>query len=177
MIINTHKKGFTLVEMVVSMGIFSIVMVVAMGAFLKITEVNKRAQNVKNAVNNVNFTLEAISRELRTGKNYTLNGPGQITFLAGVNSSGVDQYYSYKISQNASGRGSIQKGIGTTASVPSNVFADATASNVDIKTLRFALTSDDYDRITIQVGGEAGSIDRLKTTFDVQTTVSQRLRD
>ncbi|MBP9701915.1 MAG: type II secretion system protein, partial [Candidatus Pacebacteria bacterium] len=73
MIINTHKKGFTLVEMVVSMGIFSIVMVVAMGAFLKITEVNKRAQNVKNAVNNVNFTLEAISRELRTGKNYTLN--------------------------------------------------------------------------------------------------------
>jgi len=164
------KKGFTLVEMVVSLGIFSLVMVVAMGAFLKITEVNKRAQNVKNAVNNVNFTLEAMSRELRTGSDYNLNGSNQVTFIGGYHPNGAPIYYSYRLLNSR-----IQRGTSLAPLV--STFADVTASNVTIKAMNFTLVDNDYPRLHIFIQAEAGSIERLKTSFEVQTTVSQRLKD
>ena len=164
------KRGFTLVEMVVSLGIFSLVMVVAMGAFLKITDVNKRAQNVKNAVNNVNFTLEAMSRELRTGSEYTLSGTGQVTFIGGYHAGGAPIYYSYRLQD-----GRIQRGTGTAN--PVSTYTDVTASNVTIRNMAFTLVDNDYPRLNIFVQAESGTIERLKTSFEVQTTVSQRLTD
>lgn len=164
------QKGFTLVEMVVSLGVFSLVMVVAMGAFLKITEVNKRAQNIKNAVNNINFTLEAMSRELRTGSEYELSGTEQITFIGSYHPSGAPIYHSYRRSNNR-----IQRG--TSLTKPVSTFADMTSAGVNIKTMSFTRTDNDYDRVNILIQGEAGSIERLKTSFEVQTTVSQRLTD
>jgi hypothetical protein len=47
------------------------VAVVAVGAFLKIIDANKKSQTLKTAINNVNFALESISREMRVGSNYT----------------------------------------------------------------------------------------------------------
>lgn len=64
------QAGFTLIEIIVSLAIFTIVAVVAMGAFLKVLDANKKSQSLKTAINNVNFALESISRELRVGSNY-----------------------------------------------------------------------------------------------------------
>lgn len=65
-----YNKGFTLVEMIVSLGIFTIVALVAVGALMKIMDANKKSIALKTAVNNMNFTLESISREMRVGSNY-----------------------------------------------------------------------------------------------------------
>lgn len=65
-----RRAGFTLIEIIVSLGIFTIVAVVAMGAFLKVIDANKKSQSLKTAINNVNFALESMSRELRVGSNY-----------------------------------------------------------------------------------------------------------
>ncbi|MES2216744.1 MAG: type II secretion system protein, partial [Patescibacteria group bacterium] len=76
------QKAFTLVEMIVALGIFSIVAVVALGALVKILSVNQKAQTLHQAMTNLNFSLESISRELRTGASLhcesgsTLNIPG-----------------------------------------------------------------------------------------------------
>lgn len=64
------QKGFTLVEMIVSLAIFAIVAVVAVGALLRITDANKKSQSLKTAINNLNFALESMSREMRVGVNY-----------------------------------------------------------------------------------------------------------
>lgn len=63
-------RAFTLVEMIVSLAIFSIVAVVALGALIKIISANKKAQTVQSAITNLNFALESLSREMRVGTNY-----------------------------------------------------------------------------------------------------------
>lgn len=64
------QNGFTLIEIIVSLAVFSIVAVVALGALLKIISVNAKAQSIQAAVTNLNFSLESMSRELRTGSVY-----------------------------------------------------------------------------------------------------------
>ncbi len=65
-----NSRGFTLVEVLVSMTIFSIVMVIALGALLSMSESDRKAQTLKSVINNLNFSLDTISRSLRTGQNY-----------------------------------------------------------------------------------------------------------
>ena len=64
------QRGFTLVEMIVSLAIFSVVAVVALGALAKIISANQKAQSLQSAMTNLNFALEAMSREIRVGTNY-----------------------------------------------------------------------------------------------------------
>ena len=70
---NRNTRGFTLVEMMVSMAIFAVVAVVAAGALLRIIDANKKAQGIQSAMTNINFALESMTRELRTGTKYACN--------------------------------------------------------------------------------------------------------
>lgn len=64
------KRGFTLVEMIVAVGLFSVVMLVAVAAILSIIGNNKRAQAINNVVNNLNFAIESMVRDMKTGYFY-----------------------------------------------------------------------------------------------------------
>lgn len=66
----TQNKGFTLVEIIVSLAVFSIVAVVALGALLKIVDTNKKAQTLEASLTNLDYALESMSRELRVGSVY-----------------------------------------------------------------------------------------------------------
>ncbi len=63
-------QGFTLIEIIVSLAIFTVVAVVAVGAYLKVIDANKKSQTLKTAINNVNFAFESMTRELRVGSSY-----------------------------------------------------------------------------------------------------------
>ena len=56
--------------MMVSLAIFTVVALVSVGAFLKVLDANKKSVNLKTTINNLNFALESISREMRVGKDY-----------------------------------------------------------------------------------------------------------
>ncbi|MDQ2933164.1 MAG: type II secretion system GspH family protein [bacterium] len=62
---TSNSHGFSLVEMIVAMGIFAIVAVVALGALIKIMSANKKAQSIQASVTNINFALDAMSREMQ----------------------------------------------------------------------------------------------------------------
>lgn len=64
------KRGFTLVEMIVALMIFSMVAVVALAALVKIIDANRKAQTIQDAVVNMSFVMESMTRELRTGSVY-----------------------------------------------------------------------------------------------------------
>ena len=63
-------KGFTLIEIIVSLAIFSVVAVIAIGALVRVTSANRQAQAIQSGVNNVSFVLDALSREMRVGTSY-----------------------------------------------------------------------------------------------------------
>jgi prepilin-type N-terminal cleavage/methylation domain-containing protein len=67
---TSHISGFTLLEMIVSLGIFSVVAVIAVGSLVRITGLNRQAQSMQSAMNNINFALESMSREMRVGTSF-----------------------------------------------------------------------------------------------------------
>jgi len=78
-----HSSGFTLIEIIVSLMIFSIVAVVALGALLKIVDTNIKAQSLQDSVSNLDFALDSISRELRTGSKFDCQASFSGTFAPG----------------------------------------------------------------------------------------------
>lgn len=69
---NRSKKqsGFTLIEMIVSLALFSVVVTIAVGALLVLIASNQRLQNEQSIMTNLSFALDSMTREIRTGTNY-----------------------------------------------------------------------------------------------------------
>ncbi|HEY5383439.1 MAG TPA: type II secretion system protein [Candidatus Paceibacterota bacterium] len=93
------KKGFTLIEMLVSIALFSVVMVMALGALLSLSVADRKAEALKSAVDNLNFALDSMSRVIRTGSGYhcgsVLGGdcPGGSNEFVFTANTGVQTYY------------------------------------------------------------------------------------
>lgn len=200
MSINTIKrkktlKGFTLVEIIVAMSIFTVVALIAAGALLSVADANRKAQVLKSVMNNLNFSLESMSREIRVGSTYYCNDviegtvPGGFSsprncstggnFLAFEKSDGDTTISSDQIIYRLNGT-IIEKSIngGTT-------FIGLTPPEVRINEtdgLRFYVTGapqgdGKQPKLTIVVRGEAGIKNKTITDFSLQTSVSQRFRD
>lgn len=77
MMSNPTRRGYTLLEMTVSVGLFSLVMLLATGAFLKFISLDRKARYTNDVVNNLNFAIDSMTRSIRTGSNYRCGGEGQ----------------------------------------------------------------------------------------------------
>lgn len=64
------NKGFTLIEIIVAVSIFTIVMLVTMGALLTLNDSSRKAQALRTVIDNLNFAVEDMSRKIRTGDIY-----------------------------------------------------------------------------------------------------------
>src|SRR3989344_9617277 len=64
------EKGFTLVETLVALGLFAMVMVVAVGIILSVISSNRQNQAVNVVVNNLNYSIESMVRDIKTGFAY-----------------------------------------------------------------------------------------------------------
>jgi type II secretory pathway pseudopilin PulG len=65
------QSGFSLVEMMVAIAIFMVVAVVAVAALLKIVDADRKSKTLQDTVNNINFAMDSITREIRVGSAYT----------------------------------------------------------------------------------------------------------
>ncbi|MEZ4195382.1 MAG: type II secretion system protein [Candidatus Paceibacterota bacterium] len=75
MLKNLKKEnGFTLIEMIVSLGIFSIIITTAVGALLVLLSSNQRLQTDQGIMSTLSFAVDSMTRELRTGYNYFCEG-------------------------------------------------------------------------------------------------------
>lgn len=62
------NRGFTLVEIMVSLTIFSIVMVISVGTTLVMIDMNAKAQELYTANTNLSFAIDSMTRDIRTGQ-------------------------------------------------------------------------------------------------------------
>lgn len=70
MSIRTTQSGFSLIELLVSMTIFTVVMTITTGTLIVLIDSNAKAQSIQTAVSNLTFALDSMSREIRTGSYY-----------------------------------------------------------------------------------------------------------
>ena len=64
------QAGFTLIEMIVSLGVFSVVVTTAVGAILVLVSTNVQLQEEQSVMTNLSFALDTMTREMRTGYKY-----------------------------------------------------------------------------------------------------------
>lgn len=176
------KRGFTLVEIVVSLAIFSVVSLVAVGSLLKIVDVNKRAQSLKTAVNNVNFTMESMVRDMRVGFDYRCdinfdygkdcNDQGVIVFNTAYSGSAPSAAVAYRLSAGVIQRADFNPTTGSVTYIP------VTATNVTITDFKVSVfnTNTGIPYAQIYMAGKAGTIEKTTSSFEIMTTVSQRLK-
>jgi len=180
-----QTKGFTVIEVIVSVAIFSIVMLVATGSIATIIDANKKAHSLKSVMTNLNFALESMMREIRMGSGYSCSGSHCPDFsftpnhtICGV-STNANITYSFDSTNHK-----ITRSMSSNACPPNvttNPPIDMTAPEVAIESVRFYPlgigTSDNVQpRILIVINGTIG-LGNSKSSFNIQTTVSQRSID
>jgi prepilin-type N-terminal cleavage/methylation domain-containing protein len=198
-----NNNGFTLVEMMVAIAVFSIVMVTAMSALLNVVDANNKARSLKTAINNISFALEGISKDMRMGTDYSCGKDGS---LAGDCPSGGDiiryrsvradmdssldkhKYAYYKFSKDNNGIGFLEECLGKSGIICgfNGPFTPITSTEVDLTSVNFYVLGVNNSNLTIgnktqprmimTVSGVAGTKEKIKTTFDLQTSVSQLTR-
>ncbi len=69
-----REDGFTLIEMIVSLAIFSFVVTIAVGSLIVLLSTNRMMQEEQSVMTNLSFALDAMTREIRTGSGYVCVG-------------------------------------------------------------------------------------------------------
>ncbi len=186
--IKNKKNGFTLVEMMVAVALFTVVMMVSIGALLSLVDASRKAQGIQSVINNLNVTLDGTVRALRMGRDYEVRNQNRELSFIPFGGDFTDKWtYSFEENIDSSGelRGRIYKYYKPQGL--SRVKVPITASEVDIDEVKFyvsgTVNTDDVNgtlqpRVMIIVRGKAG-LDKENTTtsFDIQASATQRLLD
>ena len=185
------RKGFSLIELLVSLALFGFVIVAAVGAVLASLDGNRKSRSLVNVMDDLNFTLESMSRELRVGDSYDCSAmsadPTDFGDCPAGNStmsfnSSDNTFMVYRLSGTKIQRcGSSNVG-GVSGSNCAGNYIDMTGDDIIIDELTFyvqgsQLFPDTHQpRVTIVVAGTAGAGDTA-SEFSLQTTVTQRFPD
>ena len=177
-----EQKGFTLIEMLVSVAIFTFVMLIATSSIFTIVTANKKAESLRLVMDNLDFALESITRNIRTGNAYScLSGGSSGGSEIGNCSQGAT---GFEFVSNQSNGASIEYYLSngkimedeTGWSNPVSI----TAAEIQIYSLEFYLIGSGKDmlqpRVLMTVIGTAGT-STTQTQFKIQTTLSQRQID
>lgn len=62
-----HKRGFTLVEIIVATGIFTVVVTVAIGALTQLNKTSREARAMRVIMDNANSAIDSMARTIRMG--------------------------------------------------------------------------------------------------------------
>ncbi|MFM2424173.1 MAG: hypothetical protein RLZZ70_564, partial [Candidatus Parcubacteria bacterium] len=82
----TKMHGFTLIEMLVSLALFTIIATTTVGTLLVVIGGNSQSVAEQSAMSNLSFALDSMTREIRTGTEYYCGSVAQVT-AAGVTGS------------------------------------------------------------------------------------------
>lgn len=69
--------GFTLIEMVIAIGIFTVIMSMSLGALFNVLNINRETRALKTVMNNLNYSVESMTRDIRFGEDYHCDSNGQ----------------------------------------------------------------------------------------------------
>lgn len=177
---HAPQRGYTLLELIVSLGIFSVVMLVVTGAYLTLIALDRQARANNQLSTSLSFAIESMARSIRTGTEYD---PG-IAYAAcgqgGSRSISFTDSQSQEISYILKGDNTIGQCTGSTCT-DSNA-APLTDPRISITSLCFYVrgvgTGDDRQpQVTFTVSGTMRTDSGDVSEFSVQSSATQRVID
>ncbi|MDE2213036.1 MAG: type II secretion system protein [Patescibacteria group bacterium] len=199
---ESFEKGFTLIELIVAVALFTVVMLIAMTALLAIANADRKAQSIQSVVDNLDFALDDMSRIVRTGTVYhctdmsgdTLGAMGNPTVQQGCPEygssyiallpSGADPssqtdriVYWYSSSCEGFSGGCIEKSTDS-----GQTFLPLTSPDVSVDSMRFYVptigTWPQYTtqpKVLIELTAHINVAGGSPTTLRLETTLTQRV--
>lgn len=200
---NTKEKttttaggaGFTLLEATVAIGIFAVLMVLAVGITLSVLNAQKKVASIQSVIDNVRLSVEVMTREMRTGINFSLVDPNSFSpacpnpmaSQSGIQFTDVNQNPPQRRFYYLANNYKIMRVALSSDSAIDDCLHEArpfTADDVLVDNLNMLLTGattgpdDGQPRITISLKARSKSPKtQLETMMRLQTTVVPRLRD
>ncbi len=183
-------SGFTLVEMIVALGFFTIIMLIVISVLTSVAGANEKGRTMRIVIDNLNFAVENMARALRVGSRYHCGDTG--TSLTNTQDCATgDSFIAFR---------NIQAGNVTTvfeldngAVYRTNLDLDGGCASGDCTPLRLTAPEINVDSLMFYTKG-SGEVDGaqaqilmitrgtagkgpVQTDFDIQTTITQRLAD
>lgn len=160
------REGFTLAEMIVAIGLYSVLVSVAVGGFANAMRTQRQTAAIMAANTTASLLQEQIAREVRTGRIFTITSQGGLAFTNARKQS--VEYY------NDQTTGMLMKSINGT-SLP--------LTPASVKVLRFWvnpakigwLAGDNYPpRVTFVLSLSPRVLEKNMQAVTIQSTVSAR---
>ncbi len=182
--LRKNSKGFTLIEIMVAISVFSVIMLMVSSSIYTVFDSNRKSQSMRSVMDNLNLSLEAMTRTIRFGKDYhcDINSGVQASpqdCASGANSIAVTDFNGNRVIYKMVGNR-----IARTVNGGSDIYVTGTDVNISTTTFRvlgstpYSSGSDLYQpKVIIVVDGYAGTKATSRSTFVLQTTVSQRQFD
>jgi len=187
------KNGYTLIEVLVAVGIFTILIAAPTGFFVGSLRGQLKALSSQKLLDNTSYALEYISRSLRMAKKELSADPLTACLLEG----GTSLYgRNYQITRGGNGlkfknyKDECQEffldGSDSRLKESKNGATPIalTAEDLEIISLKFKLsgesqTDNDQPRVTLflEIKGGKGQMEELQPLIKIQTTISQRNLD
>lgn len=178
-------SGYTLIELIIATGLFSLIMLLASGAYLMMIGLQRQAQGIATGIDNLSFAIETMTRDIRTGSAYScgislnlgdcaVSGGSSFTFTP--SSGGVGTGVTYKLdtqpAPNSAIRGITKDG------------AMLTDPSVDITSLIFYVAGTGkppgdlaQPHVTITISGRVLYGQGKSETFHIETGATMRGSD
>jgi type II secretory pathway pseudopilin PulG len=156
-------KAFTLVEVLVSVGLFVMITVAISQIYIAVLRSEQTAYALLNSENNIRDNLELMARSIRMGRNFELSGDGkELSF----------DYYSDGVWQNVEYRFN-----NSTKNLDKNSFPLFDPSVLEIADGRFYLkdSGKDSQKTAVIVLEALTRIKQKEYVFNVETSVTPRI--
>lgn len=198
----TDRRGFTIVESLIAIGLFSILVTIAVGSFVNALHTQHEVGNLISAQSTVSLSIEQMAREMRTGYLFCHTADGKLNDspplavcgCSKIGSSGpTGKYPVWQCSElnflNALSESTtyyVSNGALTRSSTNENngVGQPLTGNDISVKNLTFILRGqlegdNEPPFVTISISVSPSSTDPAdaSTTLHFQTSVSARQID
>lgn len=80
---TNYTKGFTLIEMMIAIGIFAVVVTITSGTFILSLKGQRKSVTAQNVADNARYAMEIMAKEIRMGSDF-IEGAGYIQFTSNM---------------------------------------------------------------------------------------------
>jgi prepilin-type N-terminal cleavage/methylation domain-containing protein len=197
---KSNNEGYTLIETMIAVALFAVIVTMGMSALLNADSLYNKSKNMRSIMDSLSYTMDDMSRNLRTGYNYycivAVNGvpanPGYSP-TNGATCAGIEFTpstpsgsgpWAYEVATTDSVHYYIQKAIYNTVSSSWGAWVQMTPTEVSINSavnafsVFGALPPPDTAQpfVNIRLTGKI-TYKTVITSFSLQTSVSQRQVD
>lgn len=182
--VKQSSSGFTLLELVVGMGIFSLVVLSATAIFQKVVEGQSMAIAAQNTQEAMRFASEAISKEIRMAER-DFDGKcndGEAGEVFAVRDSNTKLYFrneygecvAYASINNFFVVSRIPEASFSGVSGHNSNYDDITPDEINVSNLKFYERGDLQEAVTITMTVNSKGRYLLQSQMDMETTISSR---